>query len=73
MTGTIAETAITETAMVGGDEKVQIVAKLSKSLVKRLDILAIHWEMYRAEALEKFLGTFITQAEEQLRLEEGTP
>lgn len=56
------------------DEKVQVVAKLSKPLVKQIDFMAVEWDCFRAEAVERILrfGLPIAQQQAQLQIVRGT-
>lgn len=52
-------------------EKQQVVVRLDKELVKRIDHVAVDWESFRGEAIERLLRMAVEQVEQQGKLALG--
>ena len=42
--------------------KQQVVIRLEKDLVKRIDHIAVEWDVFRGEAIERLLGIAVEQS-----------
>lgn len=51
------------------ETKKQVVIRLDKDLVKRIDHISVEWDKYRGEAIERLLTIAIQQLDKQGELQ----